>query len=191
MPHVNMQSLAGKLNNKCRDALHAAAGMCLSKTHFDVELEHWFIKLLEIDNGDLQLIMTRFEAESGRAIRELTKYLDTFRSGNNKAPALSKELMDAMREAWSLASLEFGVAKIRSGHLFAAVLNDLSMGQRLKSSSKELAKIPGEQLVLEFRKITEASVEGREEQSLGTGGAGAAQAGQPGMPSARFEDAVA
>ncbi|MFL5328288.1 MAG: type VI secretion system ATPase TssH [Gemmataceae bacterium] len=179
MPHVNMQSLAGKLSKQCRDALHAAAGMCLSKTNFDVELEHWFVKLLETDNGDMQLILQRFEAEPGRAIRELTKALDGFRTGNNKAPALSKEVMDAMREAWSIASLEFGVAKIRSGHLLAAVLNDLSMSQRLKSSSKELSKVPAEQLVLEFRKIVEGSVESREEQSLGTAGAGAAP-GEPG-----------
>ena len=47
MPGIPAKSLIGKLNPTCRRALEAAAGLCLSRTHFHVEIEHWLLKLLE------------------------------------------------------------------------------------------------------------------------------------------------
>ena len=42
---VNLRSLIGKLNDTTRNALEAAAGLCLSRTHYDVEVEHYLLKL--------------------------------------------------------------------------------------------------------------------------------------------------
>src|SRR5947199_10188235 len=104
-----MKSLLGKLNSHCRRTLESAAGLCLSKTNFEVEIEHWFLRMLEMDNGDFRTILSRFDADAGKALRQLETSLNTFRTGNGKAPSFSLEVMDAMREAWSVASLEFGV----------------------------------------------------------------------------------
>jgi type VI secretion system protein VasG len=179
--NVNLKSLVGKLNSHCRRTLESAAGLCLSKTNFEVEMEHWFLRLLEMDNGDLRAIFGRFEADENAALRQLNTALNTFRTGNGKAPSFSIELMDAMREAWSIASLEFGVGKIRSGHVLAAVLADRAMGSRLKSSAPEFGKIPAEQLILEFRNVVGHTVEEKEDQPLGTA-AGPAAGGAPGAP---------
>jgi type VI secretion system protein VasG len=46
MVAVDLKSLIAKLNNPCRQALEAAAGLTLSRSHYNVELEHWFLKLL-------------------------------------------------------------------------------------------------------------------------------------------------
>ena len=37
---VSLKSLIGKLNDTCRGALEAAAGLCLTRTHYDVDIEH-------------------------------------------------------------------------------------------------------------------------------------------------------
>ena len=39
--NVNLRSLIGKLNNQTRGALEGAAGLCLARTHYDVEIEHF------------------------------------------------------------------------------------------------------------------------------------------------------
>ena len=44
---VNLKSLIGKLNDTTRGALEGAAGLCLSRTHYDVEVEHFLMKLLD------------------------------------------------------------------------------------------------------------------------------------------------
>jgi type VI secretion system protein VasG len=180
--NVNMKALLSKLNSHCRRTLESAAGLCLSKTNFDVEIEHWFLRLMEIDNGDFRAILTRFEADPAKALRQLNTSLDTFRTGNGKVPQFSTEIMDATREAWSIASLEFGVGKVRSGHLLAAVLADRSMGSRLKSNASEFGKVPAEQLILEFRNIVSGAVEEKEDQPLGAGGSAAGASGATGAP---------
>ena len=38
---VSLKSLIGKLNDTCRKALDAAAGLCLTRTHYDVDIEHF------------------------------------------------------------------------------------------------------------------------------------------------------
>ena len=52
---VNVRSLIGKLNDPTRSALEAAAGFCLSRTHYDVEIEHYLMKLLDAGDTDFAL----------------------------------------------------------------------------------------------------------------------------------------
>jgi len=47
--NVNLKSLVGRLNDVTRNALEGAAGLCLSRTNYDVEVEHILAKLLEQD----------------------------------------------------------------------------------------------------------------------------------------------
>ena len=45
---VNLKSLIARLNATCRGALEGAAGLCLSRTNYDVEPEHFLVKLIEM-----------------------------------------------------------------------------------------------------------------------------------------------
>ena len=47
----NLKSLVGRLAEAAKGALESAAGLCVSKTHYQVEIEHWLWKLLEIRGG--------------------------------------------------------------------------------------------------------------------------------------------
>ena len=49
--NINLKSLVGKLNQNTRAALEAAAGLCLSRTHYDIEIEHLLLKLLDDAGG--------------------------------------------------------------------------------------------------------------------------------------------
>src|SRR5712692_2970229 len=102
MASLNPRSLANKLNSTCRRALEGAAGLCLSRTNYNVEIEHWLVKLLEIANSDLTRILRHYDVDISRVQRELTRTLDGLRTGNARAPELSLEIMDLMRESWVL-----------------------------------------------------------------------------------------
>ncbi len=62
MAGISPRNLIDKLNTTCRNALMSAAGLCLSKTHFNVEVEHWLIKLMELNGIDLPVIFKQYEA---------------------------------------------------------------------------------------------------------------------------------
>src|SRR5690554_6834500 len=103
MISIDLKSLVGKLNEPCRNALEGAAGLCLSRTHYNVEIEHWLLKILEIPDSDITLILEKFEVDPGKLSRDLNGELDRIRSGNSRAPALSPTIVDLAKNAWMLA----------------------------------------------------------------------------------------
>jgi type VI secretion system protein VasG len=159
MAFVNLKSLVAKLNSVCRRGLEGAAGLCLSRTNYNVEIEHWLLKLLEPANTDLTRILEHYNVDLARLSRDLTRALDKLRTGNARAPELSPEISDLMREAWVLTSLDFAGGRIRSGYLLTALLLDRNLAGRLRGTSAELGKIPGEQLHKEVRVVTAGSSE--------------------------------
>ena len=56
MQVVDFAPLVSRLNTSCRGALENAAGTCLSRTHYEITVEHLMARLLEDPQGDVQLI---------------------------------------------------------------------------------------------------------------------------------------
>jgi type VI secretion system protein VasG len=159
MATVDLKPLVARLDPRCRRALEAAAGLTLSRSHYNVELEHWLIKLAEAPDGDLPLILGRQGADAGRLLADLNRALDRLSTGNARAPSLSPEIVSLAREAWLLASVEQGAATIRSGHLLWALLADEPLARRAREMSRELARVSAEALKRDFVALTEGSVE--------------------------------
>ena len=105
MPSSNVKSLIGKLNDTCRQALESSAGLCLSQTHYEVDLEHFLIKLLEMPQTDVQQILRHFEINQDRLTADLTRAMEGFKTGNARNPALSPRIPRMVQEAWVLASI--------------------------------------------------------------------------------------
>jgi type VI secretion system protein VasG len=162
---VNLKALVGKLNATCRRALEGAAGLCQSRSNYNVEVEHWLVKLLEVRDSDLPKIARHYDVDLAKVGRELTRTLDGLRTGNARSPGLSQEVLGLTREAWSVGSLEYGAPRVRSGHLLVALLTEPGQAGRLRASSPELAKIPGETLQRDLRALVEGTAEDEEERA--------------------------
>jgi type VI secretion system protein VasG len=183
MASLNLKSLVGKLNNSCRRALEGSAGLCLSRTNYNVEIEHWLMKLLEPTDGDLPRILRHYEVDPARLNRELTKTLDSLKTGNARAPELSPEIVDLMREAWVLSSLKYNSGAIRSGALLTALLNDKALSSRVRTLVPELAKIPAAQLENDLPGLVAGTAEDAQTAAAPLPGEAApAGPGQPGAP---------
>jgi type VI secretion system protein VasG len=159
MATPNLKALVAKLNSTCRRALEGAAGLCLSRTNYNVEIEHWLLKLLEPADTDLARILKHYDVNPSRLNRELTHVLDKLKTGNARAPELSLDITELMREAWTLSSLNFGSQHIRSGYLLTALIDDRTLSARIRSSSPELAKLSAEKLHNEVPTLIAGSAE--------------------------------
>jgi len=156
---IDLKSLVGKLNDPCRRALEAAAGLTLSRSHYNVEIEHWLLKLLDLRDGDLVACLKHYEVDEGRLASDLNKVLDRLKTGNSRAPALSPQIVNLAREAWLLASLAGNASRIRSGHLLAALLSDDTLAPVALQASAQFGRIPPEALRKDLAKITAGSAE--------------------------------
>ncbi len=188
--NVNLKSLIGRLNETGRSALEAAAGLCLARTNYDVDVEHLLMKLFEAQDTDIARILRHYEVNQEKFIRDLTRALDRLKTGNARTPALSPRLPRLIQEAWLLASVDYGAQKIRSGHMLLALLADDDMARLAREISGELAGISVESLKKNFSEITAGSAEDKEaaassaEASTAGDGAATATGGVPGKTKA-------
>lgn len=143
---IDLKSLVGKLNESCRTALEGAAGLCLARTHYNVEIEHWLLKLLELPDSDITALLEKFEINPGKLSADLNRELDKIKAGNTRAPALSPSIVDLAKNAWMLASVEYGHQMATSAHVLAALLLDDSLRRTTEVTSGELKKIAAESL---------------------------------------------
>ena len=163
--NVNLKSLIDRLNETTRTALEAAAGLCLSRTNYDVEIEHLLLKLLDAEDTDALRIFRKFEVNDSHLRRDLAAALDRLKTGNARTPALSPQIPKLIERAWLLASVEYGASKVRSGHLILALIGNPEHARLAREISREFARISAEQLAAKITEITAGSAESRVEQS--------------------------
>src|SRR5215471_10052191 len=138
---INLRSLIGKLTPATRAATEAAAGLCLTRTHYNVEVEHYLIKLLDMPDGDFVAIAKHAEIDRGRLATDLTRALDRFKTGNGRTPALSPDFLELMTQAWVIASIEFGAPQIRTGFTVLSLVGNDRLAPIVREISREFQKI--------------------------------------------------
>jgi type VI secretion system protein VasG len=159
---LDLRSLIGKLNDTSRRALEGAAGLALSRTHFDVEVEHWLTKLLEDAESDVPRICRKFDVDPDRLAQQLEGVLDQMKSGNGRRPDLSPEIESLTREAWVWSSVQFDLSRIRSGAIFLAMMSDERIRRRLRVAAPELSRVSVEKLESDLDQVAAGSKEALE-----------------------------
>src|SRR6266849_6259049 len=179
---ANLKGLIGKLNDTTRNSLEAAAGFCLARTHYDIELEHFLLKLLDVTDSDLPRILKQFGVDKSRLTGDLTRSLDKLKSGNARTPAFSPSLTDMLSEAWTLGSIDFGAAQVRTGFTILAIVTAPELSRLMREITREFQKISAEALHKDFWNIVAGSPEDQETaQAISLGVEGLPQgAGMPG-----------
>ena len=158
----NLKGLIGKLNDTSRSALEAGAGFCLSRTHYDIEIEHFLMKLLEVTDTDFQHILKHFAVNKSHLAGDLTISLDKLKTGNARTPVFSPSLVQMLSEAWTIGSLDFGAAQVRSGFCILAIAASADLARLMREVSREFQKISEETLRKNFWAIVAGSPEDQE-----------------------------
>ncbi len=157
---VNLKSLIGKLNDPTRNTLEAAAGLCVSRTNYDIEVEHYFLKLLDQTDGDLARIVRHFGIDPSRLAAEVTRSLDKLKRGNARTPAFSPTLLNILKEAWAIGSIDFGAGQVRTGFTILALAVNEDLARLMRDvSPKEFQKIQVDALRKDFLAIVSGSSE--------------------------------
>jgi type VI secretion system protein VasG len=167
MSAIDIKRLIDHLDPVCRAALEAAAGQTLSRTHYNVEIEHWLLKLIDSPRSDATLILRRFEVPVERLQSELESTLDRLTTGNGRAPSLSPDLVSVVRDAWVFGSIQMGEIEIRSGHVLWAMLADVTLGGRLRAALPSLARVAHDRIREEFVALVEGGEESAETATTG------------------------
>jgi type VI secretion system protein VasG len=170
---TNLKAIIEKLNETTRKVLEASAGLCVARTHYDIEIEHFLLKALDATDNDLAAIQKHFGVDRSRLTRELERSLDSLKSGNARSPAFSPTLVKMLTEAWTVASIDFNAGSIRTGFALLALLENDELLRVVKDFSKELQLVNADGLRAGFYDIVASSRETH--TSLQSGAPGAAE----------------
>lgn len=189
MQVVDFAPLVSKLNTSCRGALENAAGTCLSRTHYEITVEHLMARLLEDPMGDTQLILKQAGIDPGRVMRALDQTIEAFKTGNGGKPQFSPLLPELFADGWLIASVELFETRIRSGALFAAFVARLSF-YGVDSYTKLLEGLTKQKVIELLGQVAATSREAGESGSLsqgaGAGSGATAQGDKTGSALQRF-----
>jgi type VI secretion system protein VasG len=175
----NWKFFFGKVNQITRDALEAGVGLCASRTHYEVEIEHYLTKLLDETDSDLQHILKHFGVDKSRLATDLARSLDRMKTGNGRGPVLSQMLVHMLTEAWLLGSVDYGAGQIRSGFTILALFTNDDLTRVVREVSKELQKIQPDALRQNLLQIVAGSHEDAITAAAEDTGAASPGAGQP------------
>jgi type VI secretion system protein VasG len=159
MTGISRQSLFGKLNPTCYQALETATAFCKLRGHAYVELVHWLHQLVALPDSDLRRILAEFEVDTDRLGRDILRALDGLPRGATVVSDLSAHVEDAAQEAWIAASLVHGAGRVRSGHLLEACLSSRALFHVLQAMSTEFSRLRLVPLREAFDRVTAGSPE--------------------------------
>ncbi|CAB3898862.1 type VI secretion system ATPase TssH [Achromobacter piechaudii] len=171
-----LKTLIGKLNQTCRQAAERAASLCMAQGHYEVDLEHLFLALLEKPASDLAIIARRCHIPTDALETDLKAEIGRFKNGNTRTPVFSAHLPKLFEHAWLIASLDTQTTRIRSGHLLLALLTEPDLAQLARRGSPLFESFRLDALKHDFAALTEGS----EEAGQAVGFADGAPSGQDG-----------
>lgn len=119
---IDIKSLLRRLNRYSTRSLEASAGICVSRGHYEVAIEHMLLELLEYPSADIPAILKHFEVDSSRLQKALQGALEELRSGNAGKPVFSPQLLEWVQDSWLVASIDLGLTEIRSGVLLSCLV---------------------------------------------------------------------
>lgn len=176
---LDLRRLIGRLNTYSRRALESAAGLAVTRGHFEVTIEHVLYVFVEDSQHDVQTACRHFEVDPANLKKSLQTVLESMKRGNQGRPVFSPLLIEWISDAWLVSSVELGLGQVRSGSLFATVFAKPNrFADELWLS--ELQPISYEQFKKDFDTAIEGSEETTTEQAARSGGEGDGNKATPG-----------
>jgi type VI secretion system protein VasG len=181
---IDIRTLLSRLNPVCKHAMELAAQQCVRQTHYNVDVEHLLLTLLDTGAPDWNAVLSHFQIRAEEVSAQLQRAQDHFKRGNGRTPALSPNFSPLFQEAWLLSSMLLGQQQIRSGTLLLALLEVDSLRGLLLESAPGLLNISRTALRQALPSILANSAEDAGDPAArAETGAGPWRAdGAPGMP---------
>lgn len=127
MTAITIEKFAGKMNRLGYDAFLSAMRQARADGNRNVELCHWLFHAISNQNCDISFTLREAGLDRGQVLKDLGRAMDALQKNVTETPGISERLADALNHAWTYASLFFGEAQIRTGHLLVALLNDSAL----------------------------------------------------------------
>ncbi len=155
---ADLKSLIYRLNTYCTGAMEAAAGQCLSRSHYEITVEHFLAALLGDARLDIALVLQNLDVNIAELQRGIQDALGQFPTGNSGRPVFAPPLLELVQDSWLISSLNLKEERIRSGAVLIAFLSRASFFAA-GSYADSLRSLSRETITSRFGELTQGSIE--------------------------------
>ena len=159
MPVISREIIFGKLGDVGMRSLKGAHDFAKQRGDAFLEPVHWVTLMLRSDGTDLPLVVDRLQLDRDRLLKDLERGLSGLRRASSSRIDFSGELEKSIERGWISASLLFGAARIRTGHVLHGMLEESGLKRLLHDLSGEFRKVAPDDLALRFAELTAGSAE--------------------------------
>ncbi|PTQ12592.1 type VI secretion system ATPase TssH [Vibrio splendidus] len=128
MTQVTLTNLVGKLSPELKQALEASAGAAMNQGVGAIEIEHWILQLISQKDPKLMALCESQKLSLDALVNELSKKIAMLPKGSEGQPTLSHGLTELIKDAWMIASVNYGHGEIVSLHLIQALMQQNVLG---------------------------------------------------------------
>lgn len=155
----NLKILITKLSPHARISLEKSANTCISQQNYEIEIEHFFLELLQSNiKNDLYYLTEKYKIERDGLSQDLKESITQLPKGNARTPIFAQSIVRLLEQAWLLASAEQNPI-IRSGHLLVALLTAPDLYQIAARASYLFERFPIDTMKHKFLDVCHESVE--------------------------------
>ncbi|MGF1755128.1 type VI secretion system ATPase TssH [Vibrio makurazakiensis] len=128
MTQVTLTNLVGKLSPDLKQALEVSAGAAMNQGVGAIETEHWILQLISQKDAKLMSLFDSQKITVDTVVNELSRKIAQLQKGSEGQPTLSHGLTELVKDAWMIASVNYGHGEIVSLHLVQALMQQNVLG---------------------------------------------------------------
>lgn len=155
----NLKILITKLSPHTRICLEKSANTCISQQNYEIEIEHFFLELLQQNTkNDIYYLTEKYKIDRDGLSQDLKESINQLPKGNARTPIFAQSITRLLEQAWLLASAEKNPI-IRSGHLLVALLTAPDLYQIAIRASYLFERFPIDTMKHKFLDMCSESIE--------------------------------
>ncbi|WP_372623341.1 type VI secretion system ATPase TssH [Falsiroseomonas sp.] len=159
MTTITRDVVFGRLGSVAMKTLQGAFEFARARGDGYIEPLHWLSIWLRTDGCDVPLILDRLGVQREALLADVGRALERLHRARSSHLDFSRELELAIERGWISASLVFGGARIRTGHLLHGMLDDPQLARLLFDISGAFRTLDGTALAARFQELTRGSTE--------------------------------
>ncbi len=159
MPDFKRTTLFGKLNSLAFKAADSAMTFCKMRGNPSFELVHWLHAIVQQPQTDFAILLKHYGADDTKLSSDFTTALDKLPRGASGISEFSIYFDEAIKQAWTYATLLYGESQVRTSHLLLAMMKTATLQSILLQISREFAKIRVDDLTENLPKLVAGSAE--------------------------------